>query len=197
MMKSRAMGAGFLLCTIIMVGCSDTSDRYREQLAMLEETGASDSEKCKLAKEATTYAFENLEKEDFREWKNISQKVCNKVDSEESEKNPTAENGKIKGSYSYPSDYIPDDIEACVSNIDTNQMTCGPTRSGDEFTFDLPPGKYRIWAQTEDNAGYRAYYSQAVRCGLTASCNDHTPIVLNLEAGETIDGVRPHDWYAY
>jgi hypothetical protein len=43
---------------------------------------------------------------------------------------------------------------------------------------------------------YKAYYSEAVVCGLSVNCLSNEPITLELPPGENRSKVHPHDWYA-
>ncbi len=186
-----------LVGTCFLAACSDKSEQYDEQYQMLEDIDADAPERCELASEASEWAFANQERMAFKKWSKIKDRFCDLSIAEaygDSEANDQL--GAIIGTYNYPSDYIPDDIQACASNVTTQELHCDAVRSGDQFTFTLAPGKYRVFAKTADWPGYKAYFSNAVRCGLSVDCKDHSAIVLNLEAGETIDGVKPHDWYA-
>ena len=111
--------------------------------------------------------------------------------------------GTITGKLSYPSDYIPTDIMVCAEAIDAIGVgTCvspiadGTVGAGNTYTMTVPPGTYHVYAHTRDLANRNAYYSEAVECGLAVSCTDHTPIDVEVEAGETITNVDPGDWYA-
>ena len=192
--SSTFRAAAALFALTILAACEDRGDKFSEQYAMLEETGASQERMCALANEAADWAFDEGEREAFKRWTETANEACTGRTLPPETTGPAT--GTITGDYSYPSDYIPDDINACASNVETNEMHCDSRRNGDEFSLVVPPGKYRIWAETSDWPGYRAYFSEAVRCGLSVGCDDHSPVVINLEPGETINGVNPHDWYA-
>lgn len=107
------------------------------------------------------------------------------------------EAGKIAGSLSYPSDYLPDDLQICAEETTSGVVTCKGGFKDSSYVLELPVGTYHVWARTDDyEAGYRAYYNEAVRCGLDVACNDRTAIDVAVKAGETITGVDPADWYA-
>ena len=184
-----------IVTALTLTACQDSGAKFDEQYEMLRETSAPPNAICELATEAAGWAFANREREAFRKWSGIKSDNCT-TSFEEAAGKVADENGFLIGEYNYPSDYIPDDIQACASNVETNELFCDAKRSGDSFTFELPPGKYNVWAETSDNPGYKAYFSKAVKCGLSVDCTDHTAITVNLEPGEKISGIRPHDWYA-
>lgn len=106
--------------------------------------------------------------------------------------------GKITGSLSYPSDYIPDDMQVCAEETTSKEVTCKGGFKDDSFEMELPAGTYHVWARTDEAAaGYRAYYNEAVKCGLDISCKDRTPINVEVRAGETAAKIDPGDWYNY
>lgn len=105
--------------------------------------------------------------------------------------------GKIAGSLSYPSDYLPNDLEVCAEDTTSGEVTCKGGFKDNSYALELPVGNYHVWARTDDyEAGYRAYYNEAVRCGLDVTCADRSAIDVAVKAGETVTGVDPADWYA-
>lgn len=116
---------------------------------------------------------------------------------------PSGPPGTITGRLEYPSDYIPA-VDVCAEPAEGGAPICTRTKAALKATFRLrvPAGSYRVFArlvdakEAPDFAGYKAYYSQMVRCGLHARCKDHTPIVVRVEPGKTVRDVRPADWYA-
>lgn len=109
-------------------------------------------------------------------------------------------NGTIEGEFSYPSDYIPADLQACAEETQSKRLTCSSRkiRQGDRrrYVLALPPGDYFVFAQTKDSPGRRAYYSEFVACGLNAACKSHKPIVVSVTPGGSRKDVNPQDWYA-
>ena len=106
--------------------------------------------------------------------------------------------GKITGSLSYPSDYIPDDMQVCAEDTTSKEVTCKGGFKDDSFEMELPAGTYHVWARTDEAAaGYRAYYNEAVKCGLDISCKDRTAIDVEVKPGQTIAKIDPADWYNY
>lgn len=59
------------------------------------------------------------------------------------------------------------------------------------------PGTYNLFAYVEDNQGPAgAAYTEYVKCGLRASCSDHSLIAVTVRAGETVRDIEVSDWYA-
>ena len=119
--------------------------------------------------------------------------------------------GVITGELSYPSDHIPKEIHICAENVVSAEITCTNDHvvgSGDNglttYRLEVAPGEYRVFAILPEGAefkpasglDYRAYYSEFVTCGAQASCPSHEPITVKIEAGQTVSGVGPNDWYA-
>jgi len=106
----------------------------------------------------------------------------------------------ITGELSYPSDYIPEDMRVCAEDVTSRKRNCDArftTRNGRRlYTLTVLPGSYRVYAETRDMTDYKAYYSEAVVCGLSVDCVSHEPITLKLSAGENRGKVHPQDWYA-
>jgi hypothetical protein len=108
--------------------------------------------------------------------------------------------GSIAGQLSYPSEFIPSmAVVAYVAGcspldyyyIVTNENT------GNYQIDNLPPGNYNVVAYPMNSPGtFAGGYSQAVPCGLSVDCNDHSLIVVQVIGGQVTAGVNPGDWYA-
>lgn len=113
---------------------------------------------------------------------------------------PSGPNGSVEGELSYPSDYIPADMQVCGEEVGSKRLTCTSRkinqRNRTRYVLSLPPGEYHIFAQTKDAPGQRAYYSEFVTCGLNAACKSHKPIAVALPPGVVRKGIDPQDWYA-
>lgn len=90
-------------------------------------------------------------------------------------------------------------MRVCAESMEAAKPKCDArftTRNGRRlYTLTVPPGGYRVYAETRDMPGYKAYYTDAVVCGLSVDCLSHAPIRLDLRPGETRDKVDPQDWY--
>jgi hypothetical protein len=113
------------------------------------------------------------------------------------------QNGIITGSLSYPSEFMPN-LETCAVNIQTAESYCTYQMiQGPNFTYsygyqiEIPPGSYQVYTKINDQyETYKSYYSKFITCGGEYTCTDHTPITVQVTAGETIRNIDPGDWYA-
>lgn len=108
--------------------------------------------------------------------------------------------GTITGSLRYPSDGVPELLVYAIDTANPDNFYTTRTESG-ATTFTIPdvePGDYHVVAYLADapDAGLAGGYSEMVPCGLTAECTDHTLIPVTVAAGETVEEVQVHDWYA-
>jgi hypothetical protein len=111
---------------------------------------------------------------------------------------PGGVSGGIAGALSYPSQFIP---EMAVIAFHTGG---GPsdyyyvTTQQNQSTYQingLPPGNYTVIAYVL-GGGLAGGYTQAVPCGLLASCADHSLIQVTVQGGQVTQNVNPQDWYA-
>ena len=107
--------------------------------------------------------------------------------------------GSISGSLAYPSEFIPAQ-RVIAFNIATGEYYWVNTVDGQgTYTLtDLPAATYHVVAYLValPHDSMAGGYSQAVPCGLLASCVDHSLIDIQLKAGEALAGINPTDWYA-
>ena len=119
--------------------------------------------------------------------------------------------GTITGTLSYPSDHIPREIHICAEGVESGKISCTnehimQTGKDVRTTYRLvvEPGRYYVYSILPESADfdpstgvdYRAYYSEFVTCGSQASCPSHEPIVVEVQAGKTVERIDPNDWYA-
>jgi hypothetical protein len=109
---------------------------------------------------------------------------------------PAPQNGSIRGHLSYPSEFLPpqkivafDTLTMAVAGVVTTMEGQG------EYQLSVPAGQYYVVAYTLDG-GLAAGYTQAVPCGLTAACTDHSLIPVPVNSGASVNGIDPQDWYA-
>ncbi|MEX1143560.1 MAG: hypothetical protein WEC16_01875 [Anaerolineales bacterium] len=115
---------------------------------------------------------------------------------------PTAETGgglqaltgMVEGSICFPSEGIPPmnlylqlagSGEPLVFPIAQNQST---------FSAEVPTGTYTAYAWLPDFL-IGGSYSQAVACGLTVDCTDHSLVEFEVPGGGTTAGIQVCDWY--
>ncbi|MBZ9569406.1 hypothetical protein KJA16_00605 [Patescibacteria group bacterium] len=110
--------------------------------------------------------------------------------------------GTIEGSLSYPSEFIPPDMKVCAENVETEELYCTEEHIkdskytyGEGYKVEVPAGNYYVSATTEMIKGYKAYYSEFVTCGFNPDCLSHEPVLVTVEAGQTITSIDPQDWY--
>ncbi len=109
---------------------------------------------------------------------------------------PGAGLGSLSGRLSYPGEAIPA-LRVAAFTPARDQVYVVDT-AANQPTFQvpgLPPGTYHVVAYTLDGR-LSAGYTQAVPCGLLASCSDHSLIDVVVNAGQDTPGVDPGDWYA-
>jgi hypothetical protein len=104
--------------------------------------------------------------------------------------------GIIRGRLSYPSEFLPAErviaFRAATMEIEADVTTA---EGQGQYELSVAPGDYFIVAYTLDGR-LSAGYSQAVPCGLSASCSDHSLILVHVNAGQTVNDIDPQDWYA-
>jgi len=110
--------------------------------------------------------------------------------------------GTIEGSLSYPSESIPEDMKVCAVNIMTSKETCTSKHlkssqytNGTGYKLEVPVGTYNVYASTSLMPNYKAYYSEAVTCGLESACTSHKPLSVKVSVDKTTSKVDPADWY--
>ena len=104
--------------------------------------------------------------------------------------------GTIRGHLSYPSEYLPGQRIIAFDVMTKDPIAEVTTADGQgEYELSVPAGDYYVVAYLPDGS-LSAGYSQAVPCGLLASCADHSLIVVHVEAGDVVEDIDPQDWYA-
>ncbi len=103
--------------------------------------------------------------------------------------------GSLSGQLTYPSEGIPA-LRVVAINLDTGEYFFVDTVSNQNSyqIQNLPAGIYNVLAYTDK--GVAGGYSQAVLCGLSVECTDHTLIDITIRAGQDTPNVNPQDWYA-
>jgi len=112
--------------------------------------------------------------------------------------------GKITGRLSYPSSFIPPMRVAVFSLADGSVSYTDTAKNQGTYSIDLPVGTYHVVAYPYDSSApasagasstYGGGYTQAVPCGLTAACTDHTLLAVTVTENQTVNA-DPGDWYA-
>lgn len=110
---------------------------------------------------------------------------------------PVPTTGVVTGEICYPSESIPS-MTAFFVNDETGELTrLEISADQTSYTQELEPGEYIAFAyRKEQSMSLGGMYSEAVTCGLSAECIEHTPLVFAVTPGETTAGVDICDWYA-
>jgi hypothetical protein len=105
----------------------------------------------------------------------------------------------ISGKLSYPGETIPP-MRVVAFEIKTGaHFTATLHSSGLYQIVHLPAGVYQVVAYPISKAGISALsggYSQAVPCGLSVNCTDHSLISITVADGAKVIGIDPDDFYA-
>lgn len=102
--------------------------------------------------------------------------------------------GLVQGNLCYPSSDIP---AMTVFLEDSAQNLLFPldiAQNQTSYQAEVSPGTYSAYAWLPDY-GYGGSYSQAVPCGLSVECSDHSLIQFTVAEGETVTGIDICDWY--
>lgn len=103
--------------------------------------------------------------------------------------------GFVSGSVCYPSEGIPP-MTVYLQESGSQTYTAVPiAQNQGSFNAEVPVGSYTAYAWLPDFS-IGGSYSQAVPCGLLASCTDHSLITFEVSGGLTTEGVDVCDWYA-
>lgn len=105
--------------------------------------------------------------------------------------------GVIEGSISFPAG-TPPALTIYFLRTDGNERYALETESGwTRYVNSIPIGHYFVFARvTGDKSNFGGGFTRAVECGLTANCNDHDLIPVEIEDGKTARGIDITDWYA-
>jgi hypothetical protein len=108
--------------------------------------------------------------------------------------------GAITGKISYPSDFIPALRVYAIDPTAPGRYRVVHTAQNQQtyLIAGVAPATYFVYAsayslgQTDTLGGA---YTKAVACGLSAGCNDHTPLAVQVRPGAVADGVDVRDWF--
>jgi hypothetical protein len=116
---------------------------------------------------------------------------------------PAGQSGSISGSLSYPAEGIPAMavVAYAVGGGQFNYYYVLTQQGQGSYQIDnLPVGQYHIVAYTMGGGGFpvglAGGYTQAVPCGLSVNCTDHSLIAVQVNNGQVSTGANPQDWYA-
>jgi len=111
----------------------------------------------------------------------------------------TPQTGSISGQLGYPSEVIPA-LRVVAFNMNSDDFYYVET-DYNQSTYQitgLPVGTYHVVAYTLGGgsfpAGLAGGYTQAVPCGQTQECTDHSLIPVDVVSGQDTPGINPNDW---
>lgn len=109
---------------------------------------------------------------------------------------PALNVGSISGILSYPSEGIPP-LQVVAFHQDSPAFYSVETATNqvNYVIENIPSGIYTVVAYVKGE-NYSGGYTQAVLCGLTAECNDHSLVPVSVDPGITTAGINIIDWYA-
>jgi hypothetical protein len=109
--------------------------------------------------------------------------------------------GIITGLVGYPAEGHPTMTICAFATTDRGVTFCvdvpqATTPPKSPYTITgVRPGTYHVFAYAQGNDRAGGAYTEYVRCGLMASCSDHTLIAVAVRAGETVRDIDVADWY--
>jgi hypothetical protein len=111
--------------------------------------------------------------------------------------------GFIAGTLSYPAEALPAMaiVAFKVGGAPTDYYYTITDAGASSYQIaGLEAGSYYVVAYTVGGGGFPSGlaggYTQAVPCGLSVSCTDHSLIAVHVNAGQFVGGIQPADWYA-
>jgi len=110
--------------------------------------------------------------------------------------------GAISGLVGYPAEGHPGLTVYAISASDKSvwfsvDIPRGTDPAKPSYTMSgVRPGTYNLFAAAEGNDRTGGAYTEYVKCGMNASCSDHTLINVTVRAGETVRDIEVSDWYA-
>lgn len=105
--------------------------------------------------------------------------------------------GVIEGAINYPASSNPP-LDIYIQRTDGSERYAMRTEKGwTRFANAVPVGSYHVFARVAgDESGSGGGFTQAVVCGLHASCDDHTLVVVEVHEGKATKNADIFDWYA-
>jgi hypothetical protein len=117
--------------------------------------------------------------------------------------------GTITGRLGYPAEHIPPLTVYAIRrdaaghfSVDTPRYPLATGFSPPQPTYTIRgvvPGTYVVLAYMNDGSPMSeerpGVYSQAVRCGLTVGCDDHSLVEVQITPGAVVTGIDVTDWY--
>lgn len=107
------------------------------------------------------------------------------------------EMGSIAGSLSYPSEMIPAmTVVAYDANFPNVYFWVSTAQGSSTYQIDNVPANNFYYVVAYVDGGLAGGYTNAVPCGLSADCTDHSLMAVLVSNGQVSYGADPTDWYA-
>ncbi|MGD8632296.1 MAG: hypothetical protein PVF85_01920 [Anaerolineales bacterium] len=108
---------------------------------------------------------------------------------------PTNNMGTVNGTVCYPAEPPLPPLTLYFEDVNSDELIISEHTDGTgSYSIELPPGTYVAYAWRE---GFElgGSYSEAVPCGLSVSCTDHSLIQFQVPAGANVSDIDICDWY--
>jgi hypothetical protein len=103
--------------------------------------------------------------------------------------------GTIEGLICYPSEFVPP-MDLFFEEVNTQSLEQFSHPGGTtDYSVEVPPGTYIAYAWRPPDYLIGGAYTQAVPCGLSVNCTDHSLIQFQVQAGQTTTGIDICDYY--
>jgi hypothetical protein len=122
-----------------------------------------------------------------------------------SDSNKNIKYGTVEGGLGYPSENVPELKIYFMNNSNNDTITFETQYDRLSYKFEkIPEGEYTAFAYVIDSknnkdngfvSGFGGGYTNAVPCGLTVKCSDHTLKTFKIYPNETTTGIDITDWY--
>jgi Tol biopolymer transport system component len=104
--------------------------------------------------------------------------------------------GAVRGKVCLPAKDSPP-LVVYFENVETLKLNVlEMVKDQTTYNLGLDPGQYIAYAYLNHSNTPGGLYSQAVACGLTKDCTDHSPLVFEVKPGQTLSGIDICDWDA-
>lgn len=132
---------------------------------------------------------------ELNDFSTINDIIEDNISEKNNDEDLIIKDSSISGKIGFPSEYLPEQ-RVCAVNIQDAKEYCITTKV-QSFKIKVPAGNYNVYAMlTEGDYGYKAYYTEFIKCGQENDCGSHDPVIVVVSKGEEVTGIDPIDWYA-
>ncbi|MFN2148919.1 MAG: hypothetical protein ACK2T2_11040 [Anaerolineales bacterium] len=109
---------------------------------------------------------------------------------------PAPAEGTVSGRVCFPSEPPLPEMTLYFMEPSSGAVISVPHTDGTgTYSAQLPPGSYFAYAWVNGNTTLGGSYSQAVPCGLSVNCTDHSLISFSVDPGGQTTEIDICDWY--